>query len=200
MLNYIWGGMIIVSLIAGFFTGRLSETAAAALDGAGSAVDLCISLLAIMAFWTGLMRIAEKGGLVKIISKPLKPLLSKLFKGVGRDSDAMHSMIMNITANLLGMGNAATPLGIDATVKLHELNHKSKFASNAMCLFIVLNTASIQILPTTVISLRQTYGSSEPAAIIPYVWIAEICALTVGITVAKLCEKYGRKIPTDRNL
>ena len=136
MLNYIWGGMIIVSLIAGFFTGRLSETAAAALEGAGSAVGLCISLLAIMAFWTGLMRIAEKGGLVKIISKPLKPLLSKLFKGVGRDSDAMHSMIMNITANLLGMGNAATPLGIDATVKLHELNNKSKFASNAMCLFI----------------------------------------------------------------
>lgn len=188
-MNYIWGGMIIASLIVSVFTGRVEQTAAAAVSGAGEAVNLSISLLGIMCLWTGISKIGEDAGLIRVISKFLSPALKRLFPKLRRDSDAFGSVVMNIVANLLGMGNAATPLGISAVGKLKKLNGGKSSASNEMCMLVVLNTASLQLIPTTLISLRQNWGSASPGAVIPAIWICEICALAVGITMVKLLEK-----------
>ena len=180
MLNYIWGGMILISLIVSLFTGQVEQTAAAAVTGAASAVETCFALLGIMCLWTGLAKIGERAGLVKVMAR-LDP-----------DAPARGSIIMNVVANLFGMGNAATPLGIKAMGDLHQLNRRRSTASNEMCMFVVLNTASIQLIPTTLISLRQTYGSAAPGEVIVPIWIVSVCALTVGITAAKLFERRKR--------
>lgn len=192
MLNYIWGGMIVISLVVSVFTGRVEATAAAAVEGAGAAVEMCITLLGIMCLWTGLARIGERAGLVDLLAKVLRPLTRFLFPALKQNAAALGSVVMNMVANLFGMGNAATPLGIKAMGELHELNRHSSRASNAMCMFVVLNTASIQLVPTTLISLRQTYGSAEPGVVILPIWIVSLCALTVGITAAKLFERGQR--------
>lgn len=191
MLNYIWGGMIIVSIIVSIFTGRVSETAAAATTGATNAVELCIGLLGIMCLWTGLAKIGEKSGIIKLFSRLLRPVTKFLFPNVPRESPALNAIVMNIVANLLGMGNAATPLGINAVKELKKLNRSDR-ASDDMCMFIVINTASIQLLPTTLVSLRQSFGSSNPGCIIFPVWMVSLSALLVGITTAKLLEKRSR--------
>ena len=192
MLNYIWGGMILVSLIVSFFTGRVDATAAAAAEGAGAAVQTCLTLLGIMCLWTGLARIGERAGLVQAMARLLAPLLKFLFPKLEKDSPAHASIVMNMVANLLGMGNAATPLGIKAMGDLSRRNRLRSTASNEMCMFVVINTASLQLLPATLISLRQMYGSSSPSGIILPVWIVSICALIVGVCVAKLLERRHR--------
>ena len=192
MLNYIWGGMILVSLIVSFFTGRVDATAAAAAEGAGAAIQTCLTLLGIMCLWTGLARIGERAGLVQAMARLLAPLLKFLFPKLEKDSPAHASIVMNMVANLLGMGNAATPLGIKAMGDLSRRNRLRSTASNEMCMFVVINTASLQLLPATLISLRQMYGSSSPSGIILPVWIVSICALIVGVCVAKLLERRHR--------
>ncbi len=192
MLNYIWGGMILVSLLVSLLTGRLDTTVAACAEGAASAVELCLTLLGILCLWTGLARIGERAGLIKLLSRILNPVLSFLFPTLEKDSPARGSIVMNMVANLLGMGNAATPLGIKAMQELHSRNRKRSIATNEMCTFVVLNTASLQLLPTTLISLRQAYGSVSPGEIILPVWLVSICALTVGILAAKLLERRTR--------
>lgn len=192
MLNYIWGGMIIISLVTSLFTGRVEQTAAAAAEGAGAAIQTCISLLGIMCLWTGLAKIGERAGLVKVFAKLLRPVTNLLFPRLKHDSPALGAIVMNVVANLFGMGNAATPLGIKAVGELNKLNGNRKTASDEMCMFVVLNTASIQLLPTTLISLRQNYGSANAGEVIVPVWIVSICALIVGVTVAKLLERRGR--------
>ena len=189
MMNYIWGGMIIISLIVSVFTGRVEQTAAAAVSGAGEAVNLTVSLLGIMCLWTGISKIGEEAGLIRIIAKTMSPVLRRLFPRLKPDGEAFGGIVMNIVANLLGMGNAATPLGINAVRKLNESNRNKKRASNEMCMLVVLNTASLQLIPTTLISLRQSYGAQSPGEVIPAIWICEICALIVGITAVKLLEK-----------
>ena len=192
MLNYIWGGMILISLMVSIFTGQVEATAAAAAEGAGAAVQTCLTLLGIMCLWTGLAKIGEKAGLVQAMSRLLSPLLKLLFPKLEKDAPARGSIVMNMVANLFGMGNAATPLGIKA---MHDLTHRSlhpSTASNEMCMFVVLNTASLQLIPTTLISLRQMYGSAAPGEIILPVWIVSVCALTAGISAAKLLERRRR--------
>ncbi len=189
MLNYIWGGMILISLIVSLFTGKIEETAAAAVGGATGAVELCIALLGIMCLWTGLSKIGEKAGLINIFAKILKAPVDFLFPKLKDNQSAKGSIIMNMVANLFGMGNAATPLGLKAMNDLNVINKKRSTASDEMCMFVVLNTASIQLIPTTLISLRQTYGSSAPGEIIVPIWISSVCALAVGITVAKVLER-----------
>ena len=192
MLNYIWGGMILVSLIVSLFTGKIEETAAAAVGGATQAVELCISLLGIICLWTGLAKIGERAGLINIFARILKAPINFLFPRLKDNPKARGSIIMNIVANLFGMGNAATPLGLNAMNDLNIINKKRSTASDEMCMFVVLNTASIQLIPTTLISLRQAYGSSAPGEIIVPVWISSICALAVGITLAKFLERRKR--------
>lgn len=192
MLNMIWGGMILLSLSVSAFTGQLEQTAAAAVTGAGSGVETCFSLLGILCLWSGLTRIGERAGIVQILGKWLRPLLRFLFPALKENSPAGGSIVMNMVANLLGMGNAATPLGIKAIQDLSKENRNRSTASDAMCMLVVLNTASIQLLPTTLIALRQTYGSLAPGSIIVPVWIVSICALVVGVATAKLLERSTR--------
>lgn len=192
MLNLIWGSMILISLVVSLFTGQLEQTAAAAVTGAGSGVETCFSLLGILCLWSGLTRIGERAGMVRVLGKLLRPMLRFLFPTLNETSPAGGSIVMNMVANLLGMGNAATPLGIKAMQDLSKENRNRSTASDAMCMLVVLNTASIQLLPTTLIALRQTYGSAAPGNIIIPVWLVSISALIVGVFVAKLLERRSR--------
>ncbi len=194
MLNYIWGGMILVSFVVSIFTGRIDETAKAAMDGAGAAVETCIGLLGVMCLWTGIAKIAENSGLTKIFAKLLRPVTRIIFPKLKPGSAALDAIVMNMVANLLGMGNAATPLGIKPMKELDRVNRHGSEASDEMCMFVVVNTASIQLIPATVIALRQASGSANPAEIVVPIWICSICAVIVGVTAAKLFQKRSRKL------
>ena len=194
VLNYIWSGMILIAFVVALFCGRVEEVTAAAVDGAGTAIETCIGLLGIMCFWSGLAKIAENSGLTKVFAKVLSPVTKLLFPKLKKESAAMYAIVMNMVANLLGMGNAATPLGISAMKELDRENKHRSTASNEMCMFVVLNTASIQLIPSTVISLRQMFGSKHPSEIVVPVWICSICALFVGVMAAKILEKRGKRL------
>lgn len=191
MMNYIWGGMIVISLIVSVFTGRVEQTAAAAVSGAGDAVSLTMSLLGIMCLWTGISKIGEDGGLIRLIAKALRPVLRLVFPKLDPNSKGFGAIVMNVVANLLGMGNAATPLGINAVTELWNANGKRTTATDEMCMFVVLNTASLQLIPSTLISLRQSYGSAAPGEVILPIWICEVCALTAGIVMAKVMSRLS---------
>lgn len=192
MLNYIWSGMILISFAVAIFTGRIEETTAAAMDGAGNAIQTCIGLLGVMCLWSGLARIAENSGLTSVFAKLLRPVTKIIFPKLKKDSPALNAIVLNMVANLLGMGNAATPLGIAAMKELDKENRHRGTASNEMCMFVVINTASIQLIPSTVISLRQMFGSANPSEIVVPVWICSICAVVMGVLAAKFFEKRGK--------
>ncbi len=189
MLNYIWSGMIVVSFVVATFTGRIDAVTAAAMDGAGAAVETCVGLLGTMCLWTGIARIGEDSGLTGVFAKVLRPVTKILFPRLKKDSAALNAIVMNMVANLLGMGNAATPLGIAAMKELDKENKHIPDASNEMCMFVVINTASIQLIPSTVISLRQMFGSQNPSEVVLPVWICSVCALIMGVTAAKILQK-----------
>lgn len=188
MLNYIWAGMILVAFVTAVFTGRIEETTKAALDSAGTAVQMGIGLLGVMCLWTGLMNICEKSGLIKVIARLIKPITKILFPEIPSSSPAIGAIVLNMVANIMGLANAATPLGLKAMKELQKLNNDSDTASNAMCMFVVINTASIQLIPATVLAVRSTAGSNSPFEIIVSVWMTSICALIVGVTAAKLLQ------------
>ncbi len=191
LLNYIWAGLILLSILCAAATGRMPELSAAVLNGAGGAVTLIISMAGMMAAWTGLMKIADRSGSTRLLAKLLGPLMHLLFPQCKRDSPAVKAMCMNITANLLGLGNAATPLGIAAMKELKKEN-PTQTADNSMAMFVVLNTASIQLIPTFMATLRAQYGSASPFDILPAVWVTSVCALVAGVTAAKLMEGHFR--------
>lgn len=184
--------MILISFAVSIFTGRIEETTAAAMEGAGSAIQMCIGLLGVMCLWSGLAKIAENSGLTTVFAKILRPVTKVIFPGLKKDSAAHKAIVLNMVANLLGMGNAATPLGIAAMKELHKENRYRGTASNEMCMFVVINTASIQLIPSTVISLRQMFGSQNPPAIVVPVWICSICAVIMGVMAAKFFELRGK--------
>lgn len=186
MMNYIWAGMMGLSLVFAIATGRTSELSAAVLSGAGDAIELLLGILGMLCFWSGMMEIAKRSGLTDLLAKAFSPILSLLFRDVPYNSPAMRYMSLNISANLLGLGNAATPFGIEAMKELNKLNPRKDTASDSMLLFVVMNTASIQLFPTTLAAYRANYGSKNPFEILPPVWITSVVALTVGIIIAKL--------------
>ncbi len=154
MLNYIWFGMILIAVVVGTITGNIDAVTEAAITMAKTAVEIAISLIGIMALWLGTMKIAEESGLIQIIAKALRPITIRLFPDVPDDHPAIGSIVLNMAANILGLGNAATPLGLKAMEELQELNSKKDTATNAMCTFLAINTSSVQIiLPATVVSL-----------------------------------------------
>ncbi|MBR6728523.1 MAG: hypothetical protein IKL80_00040 [Clostridia bacterium] len=185
MMSYIWGGMVILSVVAAVLTGRIELLAQGTLDGAKSAVDMALSLLGMMCFWSGLLEIAKRAGLTEKIARLLRPLTRLLFPRLKADSPAVSAMVMNITANLLGLSNAATPLGLAAMAELDKMNPHKGTATDEMCLFVVINTASLTLIPTTVITLRAATGSNDPFGIILPVWICSVLALSAGVFVAK---------------
>ena len=193
MLKWIFGAILIVSAILGAIEGNMAEVSAAALNSCVEAVKLCIYLTGGMCMWGGIMRIAEKSGITDTIAEFFKPFLKHLFKGLDTNGKAFHAICMNITANLLGLGNAATPLGLEAMKRLEEEEGESKITSRNMVLFVVLNTASITIIPTTAASLRLKHGSEAPMEILPCVLITSACALIVGLVTAVILDKGERK-------
>jgi spore maturation protein SpmA len=189
MLNWIWLALVVLAVAIGGWNNRLGEVTNGAFDGAKTAVTIALGLIGIMALWLGVMRLAERAGLVQRIARALHPIMRRLFPDVPPEHPAMGSMLMNMAANMLGLGNAATPLGLRAMRDLEELNPHPGVASNAMCTFLAINTASVQLIPATAIALLASAGSARPTAIVGTALLATMCAATVAITSVKLLEK-----------
>ena len=189
MLNYIWFGMMLIGVVAGIFTGRIDEVTAAAIDMSKVAVQISIGLIGIMALWLGIMKIAEKSGLIQIIARGLRPITIRLFPDVPADHPAMGSIILNMSANMLGLGNAATPLGLKAMEELQELNPKKDTATNAMVMFLAINTSSVQlIVPATVVALMGVASSQIFITTI----LATLCSTITAIFMVKMLGKMKR--------
>lgn len=188
MLNYIWSGMLLISFVVSFFTGKTDEVCTALCDGASEGVSLAISIAGIMAFWTGIMKIAEKGGLVNVIAKLFKPVIDFLFPETKKDNEVCGAIAMNMTANFFGMGNAATPLGLNAMKRLSRYSEKD-IASDSMCMLAVVNSASIQLIPSTLIAIRSAMGSSNPSEIILPIWIVSALTFAFGVLLCKAVAK-----------
>jgi spore maturation protein SpmA len=189
MLNWIWLSFLVIAVLVGGFSGKLPELTKGAFETAESAVmKIALPLVGIMAIWLGIMRLAEQSGLVQIIARGLRPLLRKLFPDVPPDHPAMGSMVMNMAANMLGLGNAATPLGLRAMADLETLNPRPGIATNAMCTFLAINTASIQLIPTTAIGLLAVAGAQNPTAIVTTAFLATCCAAISGVLMARLLQ------------
>lgn len=179
-----------ISLIFAIVNGRVSEMSSEILDKSGEAVELVISLCGIMCFWCGIMRVAERAGLMEKLAKLLKPIVNFLFKSTKTNAKATALITANLAANILGLGNASTPLGIAA---MRELSNGSDSASDDMILLAVMNTASLQIIPTTAAALRAANGVTKPLDILPCVWIVSVYAAAVAIISAKVMSKIARK-------
>lgn len=190
MINYIWFGIIALGVIFGVLTGQGEFISKGIVESAEGATKFVISLVGIMCFWCGVMKIAEKSGLTLKIAKVLNPILKRLFRESSNSEEAMGAIVMNLTANMLGLSNAATPFGIKAMEELDKLNTKKGIASNDMVLFLVMNAACIQLLPSTVISIRAAAGSNNPAAIILPAIISTATACVVGVTCCKILQRY----------
>lgn len=186
MLNYIWFGMMLIGVVVGALTGNIDAVTEAAIDMAKVAVNLAIGLIGIMALWLGIMKIAEESGLIRIIAKGLRPITIRLFPDVPEDHPAIGSIVLNMSANILGLGNAATPLGLKAMEELQELNPNKETATNAMAMFLALNTSSVQlILPATVVALMGSLSSQ--------IFITTIVATTMSSIAAVVAVKFLEK-------
>lgn len=188
MLNYIWFAMIAASLICAAMTGRLPELSDAVMDGAQSAVELSIFLLGSMCAWLGFLKIAEKSGLTKLLAKALSPIIDRLFPEYKNDENIKGKISMNVSANLLGLGNAATPLGLSAITAMNEKANGSA-PTKGMILFVVINTASVQLLPINMAAMRSACGSEAPFGILPEIWVTSFASLAVGLMFCKLAER-----------
>lgn len=178
MLNAIWAGMIVLGILYGAFTGNLEAVSNAALESAGEAVDLCITMCGIMGLWTGLMKIAQQSGLIAALTRGISPFVSFLFPRIPKNHPARESISTNIVANVLGLGWAATPAGLEAMEELQKLEEdrrlgkaagpvrKRGVASNEMCTFLIVNISSLQLIPVSVIAYRSQYGSVNPTAVV----------------------------------
>jgi spore maturation protein SpmA len=186
VLNYIWLALILCAVAIGGWTNHLKEVTDGAFDGARTAVTIALGLIGIMALWLGVMRLAERAGLVQRIARALRPIMRFLFPDVPAEHPAMGAMLMNMAANMLGLGNAATPLGLRAMRDLETLNPRPGVATNAMCTFLAVNTASVQLIPTTAIAILAAAGSRRPTAIVGTALMATLCAASVAILSVKL--------------
>jgi len=191
MLNYLWLGLILCGIVLGVLTGKTEAVTAATFDAAkASLMTIALPLGAVMALWLGIMRLAEKSGAVERLSTFLKPLLTRLFPDVPADHPAMGAMVMNIAANMLGLGNAATPLGLRAMQGLESLNPRPGTATNAMCTFLAINTSSVQLIPATAVGiLAAAAGAIHPTAIIGTALVATTCSFVTGVISVKLLQR-----------
>ena len=187
-MSNVFGIMLTVSLVFSLIAGDASALSEGIMEAAGNAVELLLSISGMLCMWSGFMRIAKDSGLIDKLSRLCRPLLRQLYPDVPPDSDAFLYISMNISANLMGLGNAATPLGLSAMRELRRL-HDSDTASDSMVTFVIMNTASIQLLPTTVAALRKSYGSGHPFDILLCVWITSLLALTAALVSSRLLKR-----------
>lgn len=189
-MTWIWTGMVLLSVLFGAATGNLGALGGAALEGARGAVELCVSMAGVMCLWTGVMEVLEQSGLCALLARAFRPLLRRLLPRAARDADVLATVSANLSANMLGLGNAATPLGIRAARAMAV--GSGGVASDELCLLVVLNTASIQILPTTVAGIRAALGCADPFDILPAVWLASGVSVVAGLAAAKLLARVWR--------
>lgn len=181
MLNGIWLAMILLSVITALMQGRVDELVHAVTDSAKLGFEIALGLSGIMALWLGIMEIATQSGLIRVFSRLVKPIMQPLFPDVPVEHPAMGAMVMNIAANMLGLGNAATPFGLNAMKELERLNQHKNEASNAMCTFLAINTSSVQLIPATAIAFLAANGSLHPSSIIISSLLATLCSTAVAI-------------------
>lgn len=192
MINYIWCGMIIIGIIVGTLTGNIEAVSTTAIEWAETAVELSLGLIGVMALWLGLMKIAEEAGIVRGMGLLMKPIMVRLFPEVPADHPAMGSIVANMAANFFGLGNAATPLGIKAMQELQDLNENKDEASNAMVMFLAINTSSITLISSSIIAYRSAAGAANPADVIGPTIIATAVSTTVAIIACKVLEKLPK--------
>ncbi len=191
MLNILWGSMILIGILFSSLTGRLDETTNVILSSSKETVNLCITMLGIMATWTGLLKIAERAGLIDNLSKKMMPLLIYLFPDIPRGHMAYKYIATNMIANMFGLGWAATPAGIQAMKEMQKLNREKDVASKSMCMFMIVNMSSLQIVSMNIIAFRTEYGSLNPSAIIIPGIISTIVSTVVGIISVKIFERVN---------
>lgn len=190
-MNYLWGMMILISIAFSFIKGNVSETINAGFTGAANAIEVLLSFAGVMCLWTGLLKAAEFSGISEFVKKILSPVIKFLFPRLDKKSKASEFISLNITANLLGMGNGATPMGIKA---MKELDKGDSTPTDEMCMFIVLNTTAFSLIPTSVLALRSGFGSENPFSVIVPMWITSGTALLVSVLCVKiLCEFWRKK-------
>lgn len=190
MLNYIWFALMAIALIVAMFTGKAADVTSASVQSAKTAVEISLGLVGVMTLWLGIMRVAEKAGLVSLLGRILRPFSRLLFPEVPSDHPAIGAVILSVAANMLGLSNAATPLGIKAMEELQELNPEKDTASNAMVTFMVLNTSGIQFIPATIIAVLAAAGSKNPTAIISTTLVATLCGAVAAVTTAKILQRF----------
>lgn len=193
-MNYIWCGMILFSLIVAALNGTLDATVNAAFDGAKNSVEVILSFAGVMCFWTGMLKVAEKSGAAEKLQKLLNPIINFLFPKA--QSEAKKYIGMNMTANILGMGNAATPMGIKAMTALDKQNENPLYPSDEMCMFTVLNTTSFQLIPTTIFALRVAAKSEDPFSVLVPIWITSAASVIIAVTAVKLMCRIKRRSKT----
>lgn len=191
MLNVLWPIFIIISIIYAIFSGNIDNINKTMFSSVDNAVKFSINLLGMTCFWSGLMEIAINTNIINVLSKFLRPIIKFLFPKLDLEGKATKNIIMNIIANILGLGNAATPLGLKAIGELQKENNNKETISDNMIMLILLNTASLQLIPTTILTLRNSLDSQNPMEIIFPIWIATVCAALAGITVTKILIKKG---------
>lgn len=191
-MNYIWFFIILISIISAIFTGKIDAVVNSILTGAQKAVEIAIYLAGIMAFWLGIMKIAEKSGLIEIIAKAITPIAKLLFKEVQKDNPVIGDIAMNFTANAFGLSNAATPIGLKAMKELQKINIDKESASNSMCTLLAMNTAGFQLIPATVIAVLIACGSKNPTEIILPTLIVTTIAFISAIIIVKALEKITK--------
>jgi spore maturation protein A len=195
MLNYIWFALMAVALVVAGLSGRPDEVTKGAIDSARTAVEISIGLVGVMALWLGVMRIAEASGLIKAVARVISPLLRLLFPEVPREHPAMGAIVMNLAANVLGLSNAATPLGIKAMEELQALNPRPDTATNSMVMFMAINTASVQLVPATMIAVLAAAGSQAPTAIIGSTLVATAIGTVAAIAATRLLQPFYSRAP-----
>jgi spore maturation protein A len=194
MLNYIWFALMAIALVVAIFNGSAPAVTKGAVDSAKTAVEIALGLVGIMTLWLGIMRVAEKAGLIAMLGRLLRPISRLLFPAVPPEHPAIGAMIMNVAANMLGLSNAATPFGIKAMEELETLNEGDKeTASNAMVTFMTLNTAGIQFIPATMIGVLAAAGAKNPTAIIAPTFLSTLCGAIVAVTMSKVLQRFFPK-------
>ena len=189
MLNKIWPFFIIISFVYSIYSGNIFNVNNAIFDSADQTIELCLTMFGTLCLWNGIMKIAIKTSLIEKITKLLKPVISFIFPEIKDDKKISKEISMNMVANILGLGNASTPLGLKAMDSMQKINEDKNKLSNSMAMFILVNTASLQVIPTTVIAIRSSLGSEDPTKIIFAVWVATIAAFLTAIIAGKLLIK-----------
>lgn len=194
MVNAIWLFMLLVGIIVAAVNGKIEIVTSAALDAAQNAVTISLELIGLMSLWLGLLKIAEEAGMVRMLARVVRPVMQKLFPSVPKDHPAMGSIIMNLSANILGLGNAATPFGLKAMQQLQTLNPHPEEASEAMCTFLALNTSCITLIPATIIGIRASAGSHDPTEIVGTTIFATAVSTIVAVTADRFLRERYRKV------